>query len=180
MSGEKWRDIPGLEGRYQASNHGRVRSLDRQVEQINRWGKPMQRIEYGALLAARHDRDGYLRTFSREFKATAVHRLVAMAFIPNPDNLPEINHKNGVKDDNRPSNLEWCTTAYNQHHRVHVLGGHTPPPVKRRTQITHPNGKVAVYPTATAAAQALGVVRTAVMNAARGPYKCQGCEVQYV
>lgn len=177
---EEWRDIPGLEGRYQASDLGRVRSLDRQVEQISRWGKRMWRHHEGRVLSMRHDRDGYLRTFSRGFKETAIHRLVALAFIPNPENLPQINHKNGVKDDNRPSNLEWCDNSHNHRHRVHTLGGHLPPPIKKQTEITFPDGTVRVFSSASDAASRLGVAKTAVMNAAKSGGKCKGCEVRYV
>lgn len=177
---EVWRDVPGFEGRYQASSWGRVRSLDRTVWQTNRWGQRMPRIERGKILTSRRDRDGYLRTFSREIRESAVHRIVALAFTPNLGNLPQINHKNGVKDDNRPSNPEWCDNTHNHLHRVHVLGGHLPQPITRRTQVKRPDGKVEVYESASVAARALGVVKTAVMNAIARGGKCLGCEVQYV
>lgn len=56
------------------------------------------------------------------FVSQRVHRLIAQAFIPNPDNLPEVNHKNGIKTDNRVSNLEWVTSQQNQLHSTRVLG----------------------------------------------------------
>lgn len=109
-----------------------------------------------------------------------MHRLVALAFIPNPANLPQINHKNGDKQDNRPCNLEWCNNAHNHLHRVHVLGGGVPQPVVRRTKVVWPDGLCAVFESATAAATALGVVKNAVINAVKRSGKCQKCEVRYV
>ena len=67
---------------------------------------------------------GYLRVALCENgkqKRVFVHRLVAMKYIPNPHNLPQVNHKNGVKTDNRVENLEWCTASENQQHRRYVL-----------------------------------------------------------
>lgn len=121
---EVWKDIKGFEGRYQVSNLGRVRSLD--------WPRHRGRIlklmigsRWGYYVAHLSHVDGYAKTCS-------VHRLVAMAFIPNPDNLPEINHKDENKLNNvvyfnpdgsidtEHTNLEWCTGLYNLRYGTRV------------------------------------------------------------
>lgn len=121
---EVWKDIPGYEGEYQVSNLGNVRSCDRWIypNGKGKWLKKGQmRFKFQAP-------DGYVRTaLSRNGRTIhfPIHRLVAMAFIPNPLNLPFINHKDECKSNNfvfvypdgsideRKSNLEWCTAKYN-------------------------------------------------------------------
>lgn len=116
---EVWKDIKGYEGRYQISDQGRVKSLPKTR------GRGVGCVyEEIILTAAAHNR-GYLHVQLRSNgrgKSVDVHRLVAEAFIPNPHNLPQVNHINGVKTDNRVDNLEWCTNGENQLHKYRVLG----------------------------------------------------------
>jgi len=110
IQGEEWKDIKGFEGRYQISNMGRVRSLDR-YDRRNRLVK-------GCMLNPSINKGkGYLRVSLsdgyRNFTHYEVHRLVALHFVPGykPDLV--VNHINEVKTDNRADNLEWCTFQYN-------------------------------------------------------------------
>jgi len=116
---EVWKAIPGYEGIYEVSDQGNIRSLDRYVYRPTLlWGQAAMTFCEGREMKPSRDRKGYLRvTLSNGCKKTAktfpVHRLVAMAFIPNPDNLPQINHKDENKANNNVDNLEWCTNQYN-------------------------------------------------------------------
>lgn len=107
MEEEIWKDIPGYEGIYEVSNQGRVRSLDR----IDFGGRRLK----GRMLSICTVR-GYQKVglnYARKNKQCSVHRLVAMAFIPNPNNHPVINHKDENPSNNNVNNLEWCTIKYN-------------------------------------------------------------------
>lgn len=112
LENEVWKDIAGYEGYYQVSNFGNVRSLDR--EDIRNNG--VKRNLKGKLMNPRLDKDGYIViNFCKEGikKTHKIHRLVAIAFLPNPSNLPEVNHKDEDKKNNYVNNLEWCSTKYN-------------------------------------------------------------------
>lgn len=110
---ELWKDIPGFKGYYQASNLGRVRSLDRYVR-----GKhpDSQVLRKGRILSPKVTNKGYLETtLMVEGKCyyKRIHQLIALAFLPNPNDYPHINHINENKQDNRVENLEWCTPKQN-------------------------------------------------------------------
>lgn len=108
---EEWRDIVGYEGLYQVSSLGRVRSLDRVIE---RNGRPS--CLKGKVLSGCRFGRGYLMvglSKNNEVKLVGIHRLVAQAFVPNPNNLPQVNHKDCDKTNNRVENLEWCSALYN-------------------------------------------------------------------
>lgn len=109
MENEIWKDIPGFEGIYLVSNYGRVKRLPLGKQ----W--PYRRT-HNNIRKLKVSKEGYyVVNLSKDNKVKwfGVHRLVAMAFIPNPLNLPWINHKNENKLDNHVDNLEWCDARYN-------------------------------------------------------------------
>lgn len=112
---EVWKDIKGYEGIYQVSNLGKVRSLDRIVTYSN--GAKHKHL--GSIINGYISHKGYRRVeLSKNGKTIkfSVHRLVAKTFLPNPKNLPQVNHKDEDKTNNRVDNLEWCTCKYNNNY----------------------------------------------------------------
>lgn len=108
---EAWKDIAGYEGLYQVSNFGRVKSLGR-IDRFNKKWDARILIPHCVgknYLAVGLCKDGVV-------KSRRVHRLVAEAFIPNPQGKPQVNHKDGNKGNNFASNLEWSTNSENQIH----------------------------------------------------------------
>jgi len=104
---EMWKNIKDYEGKYEVSNLGRVRSLK------NNCGNNRKET---LILKQCIDNRGYLRVNLNNHnkgKSFLVHRLVASAFILNPNNLPQVNHKDENKQNNNMENLEWCNNQYN-------------------------------------------------------------------
>ena len=105
---ETWKDIQDFEGKYQISDLGRVKSLYND----NGYKKTYRE----KILKYSIKKNGYCQVIlvkNRKRYSKNIHRLVAQAFIPNPNNLPCVNHKNEIKSDNVVGNLEWCTISYN-------------------------------------------------------------------
>lgn len=113
---EEWKDIPGFENKYQISNFGRVKTLNYKRTKQPRIMNGITEIRGYSCIAFR---EGGAGSKQRHFM---VHRLVAQAFIPNPDNKPFVNHKDGNRSNNKVDNLEWCTRAENEEHKIYTLG----------------------------------------------------------
>jgi hypothetical protein len=145
---EIWKDIPGYEGKYQASNLGRVKGPRGILRPFISQG--------GYLINTAYVNGDRVRE--------GVHRLVALAFIPNTEDKPQINHINGNKLDNRPENLEWVTCSENNLHRRRVLNGGGGRP--KRPVICLDTG--VEYPSITEAAMATGSVLEKVLACCKG------------
>ena len=125
---EEWREIEGYEGLYLVSNQGNVRSLNYRHTGKIRNLKPQK------------DKKGYLAIGlcrNGGLKWGKIHRLVASAFIPNPENKPQVNHINGNKADNRAENLEWATDSENIRHAYKTGLKHGDPEWGRKLGATH-------------------------------------------
>lgn len=124
LPGEEWRDIPGFEGRYKVSSHGRICSMRRK----NAFG----RIRRHWVDAKGYQHFGY-RNEDGSMKKIGIHRAVAMAFHPNPENKPFVNHIDANPSNNHKDNLEWCTPKENMEWAVKL--GHMNGSKKRKLVI---------------------------------------------
>lgn len=126
MTQEIWKKVPEWEDLYEVSNLGRVRSFDRKMLSKSKYW----RILKGKVLKIAQHYDGYcvVRLCRHPIqKDYFIHRLVAKAFLPNSENLKEVNHRNGLRNDNRLENLEWISPLQNVHYSRDILREGRPP-----------------------------------------------------
>jgi hypothetical protein len=172
-----WADIEGFPG-YQVSSCGCVRSIDRDVKQSHKTAGTATRRMKGKVLRPGRARNGYLLVMlGRGSKRHLVHRLVASAFIPGNKEL-QVNHKNGVRDDNRVENLEWMSCSDNHRHSYRELS-------RKKHGLTIPvvlvkGAEILEFESELAAAKHLGVVAGSVRSALNRDHKCRGYEVFHV
>ena len=119
---EEWRIIEEYPD-YEVSNLGNVRSIDKDI--IDSWGRKYHKQGQLLKIAIQLSKGNYLQAMVSIYQNKKLHRLivarlVAKAFIPNPDNLPQVNHKNENSLDNRAENLEWCTCQYNINYKTNI------------------------------------------------------------
>lgn len=114
---EIWKAIKGYNGIYQASNFGRIRSVPHTTKDI------LGRVRNfdGKIKTLKKAKNGYLQVSLLKDKTVEVHRLIAETFIPKKSKKLDVNHKNGIKTDNRVENLEWCSRSENILHSYNVL-----------------------------------------------------------
>lgn len=170
---EVWKDIQGYEGFYQVSSLGRIRSLDKPYFK----GKPY--IRKGKILVQKLQRNGYMKIGllkNNIQKWHNVHRIVAGAFIPNPNNLPYVNHKDEDKANNAVLNLEWCTPSYNIHFgnaikKLSQAKKNHPRMSKIVVQYDMQGREIAEYPSANEAARETGIKQGTISSCCIGKTK---------
>lgn len=161
---ENWKAIAGYESRYEVSTGGKVRCLN-----FNHTGKPR-------ILKLRKRRDGYLLVDlckDGNRKSTYVHRLVAEAFIPNPQNLDTVNHRDEDKTNNNVSNLEWMTLLDNNRYGTHdkrVAEARS----KQVKQLDKRGNLLATYPSMREAERRTGIAASHIAKCCLGRRKSAG------
>lgn len=165
---EIWKDVEGYEGCYQVSNFGRVKSLGNGNARNPNFQK--ERI-----MKASKNKYGYFRIClckDGKHKYYSIHRLVAIAFIPNPNNLPQVNHKDECKTNNRVDNLEWCSVKYNMTYATRIqrfIESDTNNPKKSKKVLCIETG--VIYPSTKQVEREFGFSHNNISYACSGKYK---------
>lgn len=152
MGEEIWKDIIGYEGLYQVSNFGRIKNKNNLIMSLSR-NRSGPNYRYMVWLSKQDKKKPFL-----------VHRLVAEAFIPNPNEKPTVNHIDGNPLNNHLDNLEWATKSENHIHRVYVLKEHSLIPCRKVRCIE----TGVIYPSLSAASRATNTQQSSISQAIRG------------
>ncbi len=171
---EEWRPIARYKY-YEVSNLGRVRSKDRVLMRVNRWGVTAPFKLRGRILKPRTYPNGYLGLpLGADSTEHLVHRLVAAAFIKRRPGATQVNHLDGARANNRAENLEWCTCSENHMHSYANL--------PRKTHAWTRKVLVGdrVFASVNDAARFLKVTSASISSAATRNHRCGGLEVSYV
>lgn len=170
LPNEVWKNIEGYDGKYQVSSLGRVRSYAN-FGAFEGEGKCTPIIKSHSIGKAGYHRVGL--DIDGVTRLVSVHRLVAEAFIPNPNNKPQVNHIDGDKANNKKENLEWATAKENARHRVCILHKTPSGPPGRKVRCVE-TGEV--FPSIAEAARSLGVNSAAVDRVVRCPKNTRTCK----
>lgn len=185
---ESWKDIVGFEGLYQVSNLGQIKSVQRVIVRSDGRSKSIKE----RILKPQKYSNKYL--FVGLWKENIcsqhmVHRLVAIHFIPNPENKPEVNHRLGIKEDNRASELEWMTCSENGLHAYEIglkkpagtgktneLNGHS----KKIAQLDLNGNTIKIWPSGREIKRQMNFDSSCISECARGKQKtAYGYKWQY-
>ena len=165
---EIWKPVRGFEDRYQISNMGRLKSF-------------AQDKVYGKIKAGHQEHKGYLVAKlydgNHGSEHRKVHRIVAEAFLDNPDHLPYINHKDEDKTNNRVDNLEWCTNEYNMNYGTRNeragLSNRNCPTTSKGVYSEDENGNIEYFPSVGEASRQTGLQHANIVRALK--HKCPRC-----
>ena len=173
---EIWKDVKGFEGLYQVSNMGNVKSLGRKVYNYFQKERILQPAKINGYLRVALFKDSHCKNY-------LVHRLVAEHFITNPDNKPQINHKDGNKENNVWTNLEWTTASENQKHAfknglgkplwTNKFGGNHPTS-KKVIQYSKDMKFIKLWNSVREAEKELKIGSSSISNCCSGRYKTAG------
>ena len=175
MKGEIWKDIEGYEGKYMVSNTGKVKSLN-----YNNTGKE-------GIMKPQDNGNGYLfAQLSKDgkVKQCRINRLVAQAFIPNPNNLPEVNHKDEDKTNNCVENLEWCSKLYNANYgtrnkRISEKMTNNSKLSKPVISINKVSGLIVEFPSTREAERMTGINHNNIIKCCQGKLKSAGNHIWF-
>lgn len=162
---EMWEEVEGYEGVYLISNYGRLWS-----NLSNKLLKPANYHGYYHYCLCRGEERNWCRA----------HRLVALAFIPNPDNKPTVNHINEIKTDNRATNLEWATTLEQNIHGTRLQRVSNSTPKKSVIRMNQDSSQTVMYPSISEAARTNNLPTDNIVKCLRGRRKsCGGYQWKY-